>query len=222
MDPATPVPKFLLEDDRPEATFVGHVDPVIQPVDWQIDRVLRVGKGKSGQHRLTHVSPAVSIAVFQVKKIRSGRDQNAFFPAHYTRGQDQSVGEDEALVGQTVTIPVEEKTNSPDGLGIQWITPHFNHIDPSIFVDLHGHRISNQRFCRKHLDLEAGGQLKCVEGGLRTVGRTVIGIRSLGLAAGEPQQRNHGEPDPLHPGSQRPQPSASRARSSHRGSKTSG
>ena len=108
MDVASPITKLLPEDDGSEATFVGHIDPVVQAVDGQIERVLRVGNSKPCQHRLAHVSLAVSVSVLQVKEIRGGRDENAFFPTHHTRGQDQSVGKDAALVGQTVAILVEE------------------------------------------------------------------------------------------------------------------
>ena len=128
----------------------------------------------------------------RIKKIRSGRDQNAFSRSHPWAGLRGSAKT--RLTGQTVAILVEEKTNSPE---IQWVTPHFDHIDTSILENLAatGSRISG-----------SAANTSILKPGPRNVSRAACALwgglnrdQEPGAGSRLAIQRNHGEPDPLHP-----------------------
>src|SRR5262249_50879466 len=73
---ASPVAELLREDNRGRRTFVCEIDPVIETVDWVVDRVLRIGDGESGQYYSPSVRLAVAVGIFQVDDIGRIGDQH--------------------------------------------------------------------------------------------------------------------------------------------------
>jgi len=55
---------------------VRQVDPIIQPVNGIIDRVLRVAEGETSEHHLADIRLAVAISIFEIEDVRGVGNQD--------------------------------------------------------------------------------------------------------------------------------------------------
>src|SRR5262249_4291717 len=160
-------------------TFVCEIDPVIETVDWVVDRVLRIGDGESGQYYSPSVRLAVAVGIFQVDDIGRIGDQHPFFPAHHAGRHGQLVCEDRAPVGPAVTVSILEQDDSADlAFDIQRVSGILDHIDSTVFIELHRDRAADVRLGDVGVDAEPRLDSERFQRVLRTV-------RWAGAAAGE-------------------------------------
>src|SRR5262245_34980206 len=133
------------------------VDPVVETIDRVVDRVLRIGEGEAGEHHLPNVGFAVAVGVFEVQDVRRVGYQHALFPAHDAGGHGQLVRKDGTPAGPAVTVRILEQDNAADfAFHVQRVAGIFNHVDPTVFVELHRNRASDVRLGDVGFDPEAG------------------------------------------------------------------
>ena len=134
--------------------------------------MLRVGESETGKNDTTHIGAPVSVRVFHIPNIGSSRDQDSFFPAHDTVGENEPIGEHGAMVGAAIPISVFQQRHPPGGTSIERIARHFDDKNPSVFVKLHCHWRADQGFTGKQFNAKAFLNSYCLEGFLGGIGRT--------------------------------------------------
>ena len=113
-------------------------------------------------------------------------------------GQHEVVGKDRAAVGPSVAVGVLQQLDLPVPSCIQRVADHLHHVDAALLVDLHGDRISNQRFRGEDLDPEALFQHKSLKRLLRAEWRAGPGASGeqqrgsqKGMERTPPRRRNY-------------------------------
>src|SRR5581483_1047849 len=111
------------------------------------------------------ISLAVAARVFQINDVRRIDNQHAAGPAKNGRRPGQAVLENRALVVLAVAVSVLQHSNAANVLVfVLRITPHFCHIEASVFIKCHCHWVSDERLSGDLLDTEPGGDMKLFQG----------------------------------------------------------
>ncbi len=188
---AAGIAEQFLVDDGFGGPRVGEVDPVVEPEERSIHRVLRVRAGEAREDDATHVGAAVAVGVLEVKEIRRRGDEHAPFPSHHAGRQHQALRKDTTPIEPAIAIRVFEQADAARRPRVERIPGHLHDKEAAGLVDVHRHRARDVRLARDRRDRVPGFELDRGDGGRRAVRRLALARPAAGRSNDrrEPQQQ---------------------------------